>query len=65
MTELKTKPTDKNVEDFLNTIEHPEKRINSFELLEIMKEITKDKPILLGFIIIGFSTIHYKYKTGL
>jgi len=64
MSGNKTKPTLKKAEDFLNTIEHPQKRADSFEILKIMKDVSKEKPVMWGESIIGFGNYHYKYKTG-
>ena len=64
MTEAKTRPTKVKVEDFLNAVEHPTRKKDGFELLRIMKEITKKKAIMWGPSVVGFGTYHYKYKTG-
>jgi hypothetical protein len=64
MVEIKTKPTDEDVISFLNTVENPKRKSDGLELLEIMKELTDEKPTMWGTSIIGFGTIHYKYKTG-
>jgi hypothetical protein len=64
MSANKTKPTNVNAEDFLNTIEHPQKRADSFKILEMMKDITGEEPIMWGDSIVGFGVYHYKYKTG-
>ena len=64
MSDLKTKPTDASVEDFLNAVEHPVKKVDSFTLLELMKEITGEKPVMWGSSIIGFGELHYKYASG-
>ncbi|MHA2084957.1 MAG: DUF1801 domain-containing protein [Candidatus Thorarchaeota archaeon] len=64
MGEPKTKPTGESVEDFLNAVEHPQKREDGFELLKMMKEITKEKPTMWGPSIVGFGSYHYKHKTG-
>ena len=60
MAELKTKLNDASVEDFLHSIEDEKKRADSFELLKLMKKITKEKPKMWGASIIGFGTYHYK-----
>ncbi|MHA1935482.1 MAG: DUF1801 domain-containing protein [Candidatus Thorarchaeota archaeon] len=52
------------MEDFLNAVEHPQKREDGFELLKMMKEITKEKPTMWGPSIVGFGSYHYKHKTG-
>ncbi|MGY5874926.1 MAG: DUF1801 domain-containing protein [Candidatus Thorarchaeota archaeon] len=64
MTENKTKPTDASVEGFLGSVEHDRRREDSFELLEIMKSITKEEPVMWGPSIVGFGLYHYKYETG-
>lgn len=64
MSEPKTKPTNKSVEGFLNAVEHPQKKKDSFELLKIMKEITKEEPAMWGPSIVGFGSVHYKYASG-
>ena len=64
MSDLKTIPTGKNVEDFLNSVEHPVRKADSLLLLELMKEVTGDEPIMWGPSIIGFGSVHYKYTSG-
>ena len=64
MTELKTKPTKKSVEQFLKKVENPTKREDSFKILELMKEITQEKPLMWGQSIVGFGSYHYKYSSG-
>ena len=64
MSEPKTKPTDESVEDFLDAVDHPQKKVDSFELLLIMKEVTQEEPIMWGTSIIGFGSYHYKYASG-
>ena len=64
MSDLKTKPTGKSVEDFLNSVEHPVRRADGFVLLEMMKKITGNEPQMWGPSIIGFGSIHYKYASG-
>jgi hypothetical protein len=64
MAELKTKPNDKSVADFLNRVENDTKREDSFTILELMKEVTGVEPIMWGDSIIGFGSYHYKYASG-
>lgn len=64
MVELKTKPTDASVEKFLEAVEHPTRKADGLALLEIMKEVTQEKPVMWGASIIGFGTYHYKYASG-
>ena len=64
MSTNKTLPTNQKAEDFLKGVEHPQKRADSFKILEMMKEITGEEPVMWGDSIIGFGVYHYKYKTG-
>ena len=64
MTELKTKPSNKSVTEFLNNVENQRKRDDSFKILKIMREITQEEPVLWGDSIVGFGSYHYKYKSG-
>ncbi len=64
MTELKTKPTDKSVKEFLNKVENSRRRDDSFKVLTLMREITQEKPIMWGDSIVGFGSYHYKYASG-
>ncbi len=54
----------KPLEDFLNSIEHPQKKEDSFKILEMMKSVTKEDPKMWGDSIIGFGQYHYKYASG-
>ncbi|UII32494.1 DUF1801 domain-containing protein [Fulvivirga ulvae] len=64
MAELKTKLNDESVEDFLNSIEDEQKKKDSFEVLNIMKQITGAEPKMWGSSIIGFGNYHYVYDSG-
>lgn len=64
MAELKTKLNDGSVDDFLNSIEDPVKRADSFLVSAIMEKLTGDQPKMWGSNIIGFGTYHYKYASG-
>ena len=64
MAELKTKPNDASVEEFLNSVENEQKRQDSFQLMKIMEEITGEKGKMWGPSIVGFGTYHYTYASG-
>jgi hypothetical protein len=64
MAENKTQPTDTSVEEFLASVEHPKRREDGFELLEMMRNITGKEAVMWGPSIIGFGSYHYKYETG-
>jgi len=64
MAELKTKPTDEKVEYFLNSIVDEKKRTDSFKILQMMREVTGEEPVMWGPSIVGFGKYHYKYASG-
>jgi hypothetical protein len=64
MAELKTKLTKASVEKFLNSVKDKKQREDSFEVLKLMKQITKEEPKMWGPSIIGFGQYHYKYASG-
>ncbi len=64
MAELKTKLNDASVTDFLNTVKNEDQRKDSFEILKIMQQVTKQEPKMWGSSIIGFGNVHLKYASG-
>ena len=64
MAELKTKVNDASIEDFLNKVEDEQKRKDSFEIIKMMQQATKEEPKMWGPAIIGFGSYHYKYESG-
>lgn len=64
MSGNKTIPNINSVTDFLEAIPEEEKRKDCFVLLELMKEITNEPPVMWGPSIIGFGSYHYKYDSG-
>ncbi|MRS02378.1 DUF1801 domain-containing protein [bacterium] len=61
MAELKTKKTEADVTEFINSFADTElKRRDSFELLKLMTEFTGFEPKMWGPSIIGFGQYHYK-----
>jgi hypothetical protein len=63
-TELKTKVNSASVEDFLNSVADEQQREDCFEILRIMKQVTKEAPKMWGSSIVGFGTYHYKGASG-
>ncbi|MGH2619031.1 MAG: DUF1801 domain-containing protein [Anaerolineales bacterium] len=64
MAENKTKPTRGSVEKFLNSIKDAKVRRDTFALLEIYKQVTKEEPKMWGTSIVGFGQYHYEYASG-
>ncbi len=62
--ELKTKVNDASVEKFLNSVASEQKRNDCFEILRMMKQITKEEPRMWGSSMVGFGSYHYKGKSG-
>lgn len=62
--ENKTQPTLVPVQDFLATVEHPTRRADADTLMEMMKRVTGEEPVMWGPSIIGFGSYHYKYDSG-
>jgi hypothetical protein len=61
MAELKTKQTEASVESFIRDFADTEqKRVDGFQLLELMKEVTGFEPKMWGPTMIGFGSYHYK-----
>ena len=61
---IKTKPTTASVEDFINAVDHEQKRKDSFVLLEMLKKTSGEEPILWSNSIIGFGIKRYKSPTS-
>lgn len=64
MAELKTKPTDADVEAFLAGIPDPQKRSDSLVLLDLFRAVTGEQPRMWGSSIVGFGDYHYAYASG-
>ncbi|MCX2743088.1 DUF1801 domain-containing protein [Mangrovivirga sp. M17] len=64
MTTLKTQPTNRSIDEFIESIEHIKRKEDCQTLLKIMQEQTGEKPRIWGENIIGFGQYHYKYNSG-
>lgn len=61
MAELKTKPNDKDVFEFIKVFANTEqKREDSLELVKMMQDMTGQPPKMWGDSMIGFGVYHYK-----
>lgn len=61
MGEIKTKQTESDVHEFINSFANTEqKKKDSFELLKLMQDFTGFEPKMWGPSIIGFGKYHYK-----
>ena len=64
MSDPKTQLTDASVDDFLASVTNARRREDSFEVLQLMQDITGEPPRMWGDSIVGFGTYHYHYKSG-
>jgi hypothetical protein len=64
IAELKTRQTDANVEEFLNSVQDDERRSDGFRLLEMFKRVTGEEPKMWGPAIVGFGKTPLKYASG-
>jgi hypothetical protein len=62
--DLKTKVNDADVEKFLDSVDNEGKRNDSYEMLKLMKQATKEEPKMWGASSIGFGSYHYKGAGG-
>lgn len=61
----KTKVNDQNIIEFLEKVENPTRREDSFVLLKIFEEVTGEEPKMWGDSMIGFGKYHYIDKSGI
>lgn len=64
MAENKTVPTELSVDEYINAIEHPQRKEDCKAILALMKEISGREPVMWGHSIVGFGKYHYKYESG-
>lgn len=64
MAHNKTKPTPKDVSEFIAGIEDTRKRADCLELMKLMHEKTGEPAKMWGPSIVGFGNYHYKYESG-
>ncbi len=64
MSGNKTVPTELSVSEYLNSIEHPQRKQDCWDIHDLMKKITGKESKMWGHSIVGFGTYHYKYESG-
>ena len=62
--EPKTKPTEVSVEKFIEEIQQPQKKEDSYALVALFAEVTREEAKMWGPSIIGFGKYHYRYASG-
>ena len=61
---MKTVPNDQNVKDFIAKVQHPTRKADALNLLDLFGQISGEKAVMWGPSIIGFGSYHYKYDSG-
>ena len=64
MAELKTRPTDADVDAFLDSVDNDRRRQDARTVCAMMQKITRREPVLWGSSIVGFGTYSYEYANG-
>ena len=64
MAELKTQPTDQDVDSFLGSIADEQQRQDSRAIADLMRELTGAAPRMWGPSIVGFGSARYRYASG-
>jgi hypothetical protein len=60
----KTVPTSADVDAFLEAVPAENRRADAYALLELMRSVTGEPPVMWGPSIVGFGSYHYRYESG-
>jgi hypothetical protein len=60
MSEIKTKPSDFDIDKFLMSVEPDKKRVDSIELKKLFDSVVIERPSLWNNNMIGYGSFHYK-----
>ena len=60
----KTLPNDADVEAFLAAVPDARRREEAAVLVDLLRRVTGEEPVMWGPSIVGFGTYHYRYPTG-
>ena len=64
MAELKTKPTDASIDEYLASRASPEQLVDCKAIMAMCKRITKQQPKMWGPSIVGYGSYAYRYESG-
>ncbi|WP_164112679.1 MULTISPECIES: DUF1801 domain-containing protein [Sphingobacterium] len=64
MAKNKTEYTDEDVIAYIEKVENPQKKADSYRLLKLMEKATGQSAKMYGPSIIGFGNYYYKYASG-
>ena len=62
--ELKTRPNDASVDDFIASVENETRRKDALTVLKMFNRVTGEKPTMWGTAIVGYGTQNLKYASG-
>jgi hypothetical protein len=57
-------PTSADVDSFLKAVRNESHRADAHALVELMRSVTGEPPVMWGPSIVGFGSYHYRYKSG-
>jgi hypothetical protein len=63
-TEIKTKPTEISVGEYIDAVADEQQRADAHTIAATMGRLSGHKPKMWGPSIIGFGSYHYKYDSG-
>jgi hypothetical protein len=64
MADLKTKKNDRSVDNYLESIEDPDRKKDCLKVHKMMQEITGKPGSMWGDSIVGYGSYHYRYASG-
>ncbi len=57
-------PTSADVDAFLAAVPDEKRRADAYAMLELMRSVTGQPPLMWGPSIVGFGSYHYRYESG-
>ncbi|NEQ46856.1 MAG: DUF1801 domain-containing protein [Leptolyngbya sp. SIOISBB] len=64
MAELKTRPNDKSVTEFLESLDNEKRKADAFILLDLFERVTQRSAVMWGDSIVGFGSYEYTNSMG-
>ncbi len=64
MAENVTRPTDADVDEFLDAVPDERRRAEGHAMRRLMERVTGERAVLWGPSMVGFGSEHYKYASG-
>ncbi|MEO0556593.1 MAG: DUF1801 domain-containing protein [Bacteroidota bacterium] len=64
MSDLKTRPQDTSVADYIDGIADPRRQREARQLVALLSDASGEPPVMWGKDIVGFGSYHYRYASG-